>query len=113
MPIYCFCNEETGETKEVFASMDDIPSTVALPDGSVATRDRFAENVGIPSKSGWPITCLASGVNASQAQELRDEFKRVGVPTSVTDDGDPVYNSPGHRRRALKARGLHDRNSFM
>ena len=68
--------------------------------------------MGVPAKSGWPIKCYASGVNADQAQELRDYLQDAGVKTEVTPDGDPVYTSPLHRKRALKARGFHDNNSF-
>lgn len=81
-------------------------------DGVVAKRSYRAERVGVPSTKGWPLVCCASGVNASQAQELRDTFKRLGVPTEVTPGGDPVYTSAEHRRRALKARGLHDRAAY-
>lgn len=77
-----------------------------------ARRSYRTEQVGGPHPKGWPMTCFASGVHAGDAQKLRDEFKRVGVPTEVTSDGDPVYTSPEHRRRALKARGMHDRAAY-
>ena len=93
------------------------PETGAPPaeievEGTVARRSYQAERSGMQSTKGWPLTCVASGVNAAQAQELRDEFKRVGVPTEVTADGDPVYTSPEHRRRALRARGFFDRGAY-
>lgn len=75
-------------------------------------RDFAAEQVGRPAKAGWPLICYASGVNASQARELRDHFKEVGVPTEVTANGDCVYTSHSHRKRALACRGIHDANSF-
>ena len=80
--------------------------------GEKAKRSYQAERSGVQSPRGWPLVCVASGVNASQAQELREEFKRVGVPTEVTADGDPVYTSPEHRRRALRARGFFDRGAY-
>ena len=79
----------------------------------VAGSDLFAEQTGTPAKKGWPMTCFASGVNAAQAGELRDHLAKSGVPTEVTPDGDPVYRDANHRRKALKARGLHDKNSFL
>ena len=85
------------------------PETIER-DGKVFRRVWSA--AGGASSKGWPLTCVASGVNAEDAQKLRDEFKRVGVPTEVTKDGDPVYTSPEHRRRALKARGFFDRSSY-
>ena len=75
-------------------------------------RDFAAEQTGRPGRAGWPITCYASGVNAAQAQELREHFKEKGVPTEVTVNGDPVYTSHEHRKKALACRGIHDRNSF-
>ena len=61
----------------------------------------------------WPaIECYASGVHADQAQELRDYFKQRGECVEVTSAGDPVYASSAQRRRCLKMRGMHDRNSF-
>ena len=88
-----------------------IPKTVEVH-GVTAKRSYRSEVKGGKPTKGWPITCYASGVNADQAQDLRDEFKRVGVPTEVTRDGDPVYRDSGHRKRALKARGIHDRAAY-
>ena len=89
--------------------MGKAPATIC---GGKFQRDFQAEHVGVPSKAGWPITCFASGVNADQAGELRDCLKDAGVDTEVTSQGDPVYTSHLHRKRALKARGLHDNASF-
>ena len=78
-----------------------------------AQRSYRAEQTGGASPRGWPMTCYASGVHPDDAQALRDEFKRVGVPTEVTPGGDPIYVSPEHRRRALKARGMFDKASYF
>jgi len=59
------------------------------------------------------MECIASGVNANQAGELRDFFAKSGVPTEVTSDGNPIYRNASHRRRALKARGFVDRSSYI
>lgn len=95
--------------------MGDAPSEVVMISQGrpvVCKRDFAAEQVGRPARAGWPLTCYASGVNANQAQELRDHFKEVGISCEVTQNGDPVYTSHAHRKRALKCRGIHDRNSF-
>lgn len=81
-------------------------------DGVVARRSYRAEIKGGQQPKGWPLTCYASGVHAGDAQALRDHLKDAGVPTEVTSDGDPVYTSAEHRRRALKARGMFDRKSY-
>lgn len=77
------------------------------------TRSFRDERVGVPATKGWPIECVASGVHPSQAQELRDFLEKRGVPTEVTPDGNPVYRDAQHRKRALKARGLHDNASYL
>lgn len=111
MPFYCF-TDDTGTTHDRYFGRDDIPESIRLEDGRVAIRDRRAERVGVPAAKGWPLECVASGVNASQAGELREHLRRAGVPTEVSRDGNPIYTSAQHRRRALKARGFYDRNSY-
>jgi hypothetical protein len=78
-----------------------------------ATRCYQEERASVPPTKGWPLTCFASGVHASQAQELRDHLASKGVPTEVTRDGDPVYRDAKHRRKALKVRGMVDKSSFI
>lgn len=86
------------------------PETITLEDGAVARR--VWGSPVVPTSRGWPLECIASGVHADDAQKLRDEFNRLGVPTEVSQDGNPIYRSPEHRRRALKARGFVDRSSY-
>lgn len=103
----------SGEIHWLSQPVGATPPPVTLEvDGVTATRSYQAERVGVPATQGWPMECIASGVNAEDAQKLRDEFDRVGVPTEVTRDGDPIYRNAAHRKRALKARGLHDRLAY-
>lgn len=88
------------------------PPREVVREGETFTRSYRAERAGTPATKGWPIECVASGVNAADAQKLRDEFQRLGVPTEVTNDGDPIYTDAVHRKKALRARGLIDRRSF-
>ena len=110
MPTYCYSNSD-GVIVEQFHKMGDAPAEIVI-DGEVCKRDFQAEQVGVPARSGWPLTCYASGVHADDAQKLRDHFTEIGVPTEVTINGDPVYKSPSHRRKALAARGFYDKDSF-
>ena len=80
--------------------------------GVTGKRSYQAEQAGVAPTKGWPMECLASGVNAADAQKLRDHFKEIGVPTEVSRDGNPIYTSASHRKRALKARGLFDRLAY-
>ncbi len=110
MPLYCY-ETKTGEIVERMFDVGPPPSTI-LVDGVEAKRSFRSERVGVPATSGWPITCYASGVNARDADKLRDHLAERGVPTEVTPDGDPIYTDHAHRRRALKARGLVDRAGY-
>ncbi len=60
----------------------------------------------------WPMDpCCASGVNPDQTGELRAFFEKHGETVDIVD-GDPVYESPGQRKRLLKLRGIVDKASF-
>ena len=87
---------------------------VISADVTVFDRDFVAERVGgqRPGNAGWPIECVSSGVNAEQAPELRKFFKDRNFNCEVTCNGDPVYTSPTHRRKALKLRGFRDNAGF-
>jgi hypothetical protein len=111
MPTYCYSNERTGQVVERVFRMGEAPARIRV--GRVwFDRDFGAERVAVPATSGWPLTCYASGVNAEDAQALRDYLAQKGVPTEVTADGDPIYRNSQHRKKALKARGKHDRASY-
>ena len=113
MPTYCYEDKRGKVHERTFSIMAQIPAFIVLPDGQRAQRCYQAERKGVPATRGWPMTCYASGVNANQAGELRECLARAGVPTEVTPDGDPVYRSAAHRRKALKVRGFVDRSSFI
>jgi hypothetical protein len=40
-------------------------------------------------------------------------LERKGVPTEVSADGNPIYLNAKHRKKALKARGIVDRSSYI
>ncbi len=118
MTTYCFTTKDGKHTVERRYPRGEAPKSIMLrsEDNGFpvrAYRDYRAELSPVHSTgAGWPIVCIGSGVNANQAQELRDELKRCGVPTEVTGGGNPVYRDASHRRRALKARGLIDKSSY-
>jgi len=112
MPVYCY-SDEYGCIEEHFFGMGQAPQKIVREDGSIATRDFAAEHTPRRSVAWNPIECLASGVPAHQAQELRDFYHKHGEPIEVTARGKPVYTSAAQRKRALKLRGLHDNDSYM
>jgi len=111
MPVYCFQDKE-GFIHERFFKMADVPKSIDLGARGIAKRCWGAEDKSVPSEKGWPIECVASGGNAKQRNELVDYFKKKGVPTDVTKDGNPVYRDKRHRDKALKARGYFDKNAY-
>ena len=111
MPLYCFSTDD-GRIEERFFPMAEVPRSVVLDDGAIAERDFAAEHRPRLAGAGWPMECIASGVNAAQADELREVFRRGGVPTEVSADGNPIYTSANHRKRALKLRGFYDKASY-
>ena len=120
MPYYCYVLEN-GETVERHFPMGGAPTKIKVC-GEIARRNRAAEGVRgnvchhiAPCRKnrGWPMEpCFASGVHASQAQELRDFYKKHGMNVEVNNDGDPIYESAVQRKKALQLRGMHDRASY-
>ncbi len=112
MPTYCYTNPDPGHTIERFFAIGSAPAVIDEGYGAYH-RDYTAERVGVPASAGWPMECVASGVHPDQRAELSEFLARRGVPTEVTADGNPVYRDASHRRKALKARGIHDNSSFL
>jgi len=110
MATYCYTDGK--ETVDFHFPMGKAPKHIRR-DGRTWTRDFSAERPGVPCSAGWPIECYASGVHPSQAQELRDYFKRHGCPTEVSADGNPIYRNAAHRKKALKCRGFRDRAAYL
>jgi hypothetical protein len=110
MPFFCYETED-GEIIERMYDAGKAPSYIRV-NGLIARRSFRSERVAVPATSGWPLTCYASGVNARDAKKLEKHLAQSGVPTEVTPDGDPVYTSASHRRKALRARGFIDRAGY-
>jgi len=104
---------DNGEVYERAFRMGTAPHEIKLDDGRVAKYTFATPNIASASGGkSWPMECLGSGVHANQAGELRDHFKRHGVPTEVSKDGNPIYRDAQHRKKALKCRGLVDKSSY-
>jgi len=127
MPTYCYRAPDGEVFDREFSAgkAPDVVTVVYMHGQKKCYRDRQAEVAGMhvsvvgsenrtrQPNNTWPMPpCHASGVHADQAQDLRDHFKASGVNAEVTSDGDPIYTSAAQRRKALKCRGMHDRNSF-
>jgi hypothetical protein len=111
MPVYCY-KTASGQIVDQVFPMGRAPRFI-MHHKAKAWRCYHSERASVPATKGWPMECLGSGVNAAQAGELRDHLARAGVPTEVSRDGNPIYRNKEHRRRALKARGLVDKQSYL
>ncbi len=111
MPFYCYSLPD-GRVEERFYRMGAAPTSIQLDSGQWAERDFAAEHRPRHAGGGWPLECFASGVPAGQAQELRDFYIKYGENVRVNSNGNPIYESAGQRKRALKLRGLVDFDSF-
>ncbi len=95
--------------------MGEAPEEFVLSTGEIAIRDRPAEiatqSVSVRGGSGhvrrtWPMPpCVGSGVHASDGPKLAKFLKDRGCPTQVVD-GDPIYTSAAHQKKALKLRNF-------
>ncbi len=114
MPIYCFrCPKCDNTFEEVRRVKDYEAPAVCLDCDCDAWRDLRVEHSGIRDSgcAAWPKYCDASGVHPDQIPEAREHLRSRGVPTDFLPDGRAVYTSRGHRKKALKAVGMHDRNA--
>jgi len=121
MSLFVF-STATGDDVERVFPMGACPASVEIG-GRIARRNRsleyqhtFVKGTKTPVKRGygtWPMQgCVASGVQPNQAQELRDFYKKHSMNVEVNKDGDPIYISAKQREKALRIRGIHDKNSY-
>jgi len=110
MPKYCYTTE-SGVTVEQNHSMSSVPKRVRVGD-EWGYRDFAAEHGNHATGSGnWPMKSWAAGCNPNQVGEFTKASAERGVPTEFTKDGKAVFTSRGHRKKYLKAFGMHDRNA--
>lgn len=110
-PMYCYESQSTGQVSDYFFPVGQAPARM-VENGEVLTRCYHAERKGFPPTRGWPLECIASGVHASQAGELKKYLRDKGVPTEVSSDGNPIYKNARHRKKALAARGMFDKSGY-
>lgn len=111
MPLYCFTTDD-HETVEEYFPMGKAPQEIRLSSGKLAFRDYAAEHsTKHRPGAGWPMKpCVSTGVNAAQAHELRDFYKKHGETIEVSSSGDPIYTSQRQMDRDLKRRGFVNMN---
>jgi hypothetical protein len=83
-----------------------------LDNREIAVRDIETELKGAKSFPGnWPLLSEAFGCAIGQETEAYEASLKTGTPVEYRD-GKAVFTSPNHRRKALKAFGMHDRKAY-
>jgi hypothetical protein len=112
MPTYIYTTED-GETEVRTCPVAKRPSHVFI-NGKKAFRDLTAEHATKRRTSGdkmWPMRSVGFGVAAEQAEDAQEEMSRLGVPTEFDKKtGDAVFRTRRHRKQALAAMNMHDRD---
>ena len=85
-------------------------------DGKRWERDYDAEHAprGAYRHSGpdWPILSVGASVNPQDVPEAMADARKNGCNLNFTRDGRAIFESKSHRRQALQALGMHDRNGY-
>jgi hypothetical protein len=79
----------------------------------VMHRDFQTDFGGKTHPGNWPMTSYAAGVHPKQIKEMQKFDAEHGVPTHYSDDGDPIFTSPRHRRKYCEAHSMFDRNAGL
>jgi len=116
--IYCFRNKKTGETMEMVWSVAQMEKSMRQDEtyvdneGIVWHRD-YASEMGVTGTcSSWPMKSDGAGVHPSQIGDAMKSAAKMGVPTSFdSKTGQAIFESRAHRKKYLKAHGMHDRNA--
>jgi hypothetical protein len=116
--IYCFKDENTNNTLEVCWTVAQMEKntckdyTYVDNEGVRWVRDYPAE-MGQPASCGtWPMKSDGAGVHPSQIGDAMKAASKMGVPTSFdAKTGQAIFESRAHRKKYLKAHGMHDRNA--
>lgn len=117
MPVYEFQKDSDSEVVELFLSFSEYDRRVK--DGVIKLDDGQTARIFWNAKSGistvpscYPMVSTAAGVHPAQVREQQAALKAAGVRTThYTKDGDPIFEDKHHRREALSAMGLYDRNA--
>lgn len=117
MPTYCYRDTVTGEPVRLtlsIAAKDAMESDdgVVEHEGRRLQRDYALEHGGPSANAQWPILSDAAGVSPDHIPQWQDEMRRRGVALNYAPDGRAIFENPAHRRRCLKALGMHDRLGY-
>lgn len=120
MPGYIYTNPDTGERKRLIMSVSEMLRRTKKWDGDAIEIDGVVwdrciscehEKVRSYSK-GWPMVSESAGTHPDEVPKMMEEARRRGVNLNYTSDGAAIFENSAHRKRAMKALGLHDRQGY-
>jgi len=109
--IYCYkC--DCGRKEEKSLSLAEFRKTTPCRCGKDMVIDITAQQSGRKdTAANWPMESDACGVHPDQARDYAKHLREQGVPTEVLPNGNPIFTSREHRKRACAATGMYDRNA--
>jgi hypothetical protein len=115
MPVFCYTNEQLGQTIEELHPMGKAPE-IAHRGGHIFVRDWQAEHRPRVRRENlqpeWDYESDAAGVHPDQVPEAVAYCKEQGVPTHFNPQtGNPVMENRKHRRDFHKIWGVKDRDA--
>lgn len=117
MAVYMLKREGDGHEEEKLLSYSEFDAAKQDDGTLLLDGEAWRVNVGAQQRSvrhvtgTWPMYCDASGVGVDQRVEATAEFAKHGLRVEFDGLGRAIYESPGHRRKALAVLGMHDRNA--
>lgn len=117
MPFYVYRDQSTGEKVEIMMTVSEMARRqrkdgTIVHEGRTLLRDIVSEHRSAPQTSScWPMMSDAAGVHPEQCGKAYEESVRIGAPTRFhPETGQAIFESRGHRRAYLRAKGMFDRN---
>lgn len=119
MPGYVYRHPETGDiqklimsVKEMLNRTDEHDGDIKI-DGEIWRRCYECEQSKIKSFSkGWPMTSESAGTHPDEVPKMMEEMRSKGVNLNYTSDGAAIFENAAHRRAAMKALGMRDRQGY-
>lgn len=116
MPTYCYRMDSTGKIREAVISVAEMEKgrgKFTFEDGKAGVRDHKAEFApGKQIKAAWPIHSRALAVHPRQIKKAKEYARERGVNVDFDGKGQPILETPAHRRDYMSIRKVHDLDSF-
>lgn len=115
---YRFVHEKTGDAIVLEMTMSELSDRQG-DDGRIRHAGRtwsrdysFSGNGGITECASWPMLSHGAGVNPQDVPAAIEEARKAGVRLDFAKDGRAIFENAAHRKRALKALGMFDKDGY-